>query len=109
MIRQLRELRRTIEDRLGDHVVHLAAAVDEYVAADTAVAQQYIADLRAGVEDDTPANDAVNDRACDAEEALPFWLRAYADRRSEAVNGDLWETAWDIEDALESKSDGHVC
>jgi hypothetical protein len=68
------------------------------VSTDAALAQQSIADLKAGVRDETPAYDAANDASLDAIEALSWPFTWYADWLSGVVNREVWEHVWELED-----------
>jgi hypothetical protein len=68
------------------------------IAADAALAAQSIADLEAGVLDETPAGNAANDASCDASDALPWPFRWYADWLSGQANREAWERMWELED-----------
>ncbi|HEY9251590.1 MAG TPA: hypothetical protein VIP06_02945 [Nocardioides sp.] len=78
----------------------LKARVDEFVAADLDLALVGMRSLLAGIREETPEYNDANDRVCDAETALPFWLRRFAERRSWRDHGALWEACWVLEDVL---------
>lgn len=78
----------------------LKARVDEFVDADLELALVGMRDLLDGVREETPEYNAANDRVCDAEAALPFWLHRLAERKSWQDHGVLWEACWVLEDVV---------
>ncbi|WP_433169923.1 hypothetical protein [Kribbella sp. CA-247076] len=76
-------------------------AVAEFVAADRALAENAIRELDAGIRHETPEFWAANDRVCDAELALPWWSRMWANSAAWRDHGELWKVTWELTDSAD--------
>lgn len=99
----MRRLLAAARDAVAAYIDRLDAKIDALVAADAALGEEYRANLRARIFEETPAWNDANDRVCDAEAAIPFWARWYAQHKSFRVNENLHLSIWTIEDALDEE------